>query len=773
MSSEDNNSIENDIEEVNHPYGKPETIATFLNEGINANYKKLLQMFLNDEVKNRKIVVLSIVGAFRRGKSFFLNYCLRYLYANYKSINYPENSPINSKNWMGDQNEPLIGFSSRPGITRDTTGMIFWDDIFLYNNEKTGEKLAIVVMDTQGLFDNDTSTQDNSRIFALSTLISSIQILNLTGVIQEDQLQYLQFATEFAKFATMNSSFGKAFQKLIFLIRDWDNCSEHDYGFKGGMQYLNSILETKQNQNDELKSIRQFIKESFSDLSCFLHPDPGDRVANRRKYKTDYNGNWGEMSEDFRSQLIQLIENILRPENLIVKKFAENDLKGQDFYEYIEDYFNLFQSDNLPQAQTIYQSAIEKYMKKIIDQCVARYKEIVYSNHDILTNVDQIPVLHKLGKDQALIEYEDSKKMGDLILQDKYRNTLDQQIDKICQNEWGNQSEKNVKKINEEKEKTKLIMEEKKKLEIEHKENERKNVEYIKELRRIDHEKQREFEKTIKEQELEQINLLAEQEVIRQEKLKELEQLNAQKKIDKEKFECEKALAEENHKAEIKRIQQEKEFETKMIQEERKLQKEEHEKAMAVAEANVANERAELEKLKAQDKANKEIIAKLKVENEKDKYQHYYEKEKNQMLYTSESIYNLFNIDNAIITGQDSDGNDIYVGRALHNEHFYPAKIISSTNKKMCSIAFNGQEIEKKRFGVLSGAHEWKTFKDGIPERATSVGKNEKNESMYIGRSMHNGYYIPGTIVKGTNYISIPYCGSEIKKEEYEFLLWK
>ena len=41
------------------------------------------------------------------------------------------------------------------------------------------------------------------------------------------------------------------------------------------MHYLNSILETKPNQNDELKSIRQFIKESFNDLCCFLLPDPG------------------------------------------------------------------------------------------------------------------------------------------------------------------------------------------------------------------------------------------------------------------------------------------------------------------------------------------------------------------------------------------------------------------------------------------------------------------------------------------------------------------
>ena len=64
----------------------------------------------------------------------------------------------------------------------------------------------------------------------------------------------------------------------------------------------------------------------------------------------------------------------------------------------------------------------------------------------------------------------------------------------------------------------------------------------------------------------------------------------------------------------------------------------------------------------------------------------------------------------------------------------------------MCSIALNGQEIEKKRFGVLSGAHEWKKIEDGVPERATYVGKNEKDESMYIGRAMHNGYYIPGTV---------------------------
>ena len=90
---------------------------------------------------------------------------------------------------MGDENEPLKGFSWRSGSDRDTTGIVIWSDVFLHTVPLTGEKIAIVVIDTQGLFDNQTSSAGNARIFSLGTLISSIQIFNLMNVIQEDQLQ--------------------------------------------------------------------------------------------------------------------------------------------------------------------------------------------------------------------------------------------------------------------------------------------------------------------------------------------------------------------------------------------------------------------------------------------------------------------------------------------------------------------------------------------------------------------------------------------------------
>lgn len=102
-----------------------------------------------------------------------------------------ENPLSNPVDWMGDCDLPLTGFSWRKGSKRETTGIQIWSDVFLHEDE-FGEKVAIVLVDTQGLFDTLTPAIDNSRIFALGTLFSSVQIFNLNDVIQEDQLQYLQ-----------------------------------------------------------------------------------------------------------------------------------------------------------------------------------------------------------------------------------------------------------------------------------------------------------------------------------------------------------------------------------------------------------------------------------------------------------------------------------------------------------------------------------------------------------------------------------------------------
>ena len=58
----------------------------FENGSILVDYEKISEIFLHPDVVDRKIVVVSIVGAFRKGKSFFMDYCLRFMYANVSGI---------------------------------------------------------------------------------------------------------------------------------------------------------------------------------------------------------------------------------------------------------------------------------------------------------------------------------------------------------------------------------------------------------------------------------------------------------------------------------------------------------------------------------------------------------------------------------------------------------------------------------------------------------------------------------------------------------------
>jgi hypothetical protein len=63
--------------------------------------------------------------------------------------------------------------------------------VFLYDSP-TGDRIAIYLVDTQGLFDHLSTPTDNIRIFSLSALMSSVQLMNIFNVIQESDIEYLQ-----------------------------------------------------------------------------------------------------------------------------------------------------------------------------------------------------------------------------------------------------------------------------------------------------------------------------------------------------------------------------------------------------------------------------------------------------------------------------------------------------------------------------------------------------------------------------------------------------
>lgn len=52
--------------------------------------------------------------------------------------------------------------------------------------------MAVILLDTQGTFDSESTVRDCATVFALSTMVSSVQVYNISANIQEDDLQHLQ-----------------------------------------------------------------------------------------------------------------------------------------------------------------------------------------------------------------------------------------------------------------------------------------------------------------------------------------------------------------------------------------------------------------------------------------------------------------------------------------------------------------------------------------------------------------------------------------------------
>ncbi|KAF4090319.1 hypothetical protein AMELA_G00050460 [Ameiurus melas] len=333
----------------------------------------LEKILMQDHIKDLNVVVLSVAGAFRKGKSFLLDFMLRYMHNQ------------SSESWMGGDDEPLTGFSWRGGCERETTGIQAWSEVFVV--EKTdGSKVAVLLVDTQGAFDSQSTIKDCATVFALSTMTSSIQVYNLSQNIQEDDLQHLQLFTEYGRLA-MEEVYEKPFQKLLFLIRDWCYPYEHEYGLDGGNNFLERRLQVKQNQHEELQNVRKHIHSCFSSIDCFLLPHPGLKVA----INPYFDGRLRDIDGDFKKELQNLVPLLLAPENLVEKEINGAKVTCRDLLEYFKAYIKIYQGEELPHPKSMLQicGGDKPYIAPVDLQ---RY-------HDDLkqTSVQQFRVVKKMG----------------------------------------------------------------------------------------------------------------------------------------------------------------------------------------------------------------------------------------------------------------------------------------------------------------------------------------------------------------------------------------
>ncbi|VDD85225.1 unnamed protein product [Enterobius vermicularis] len=176
----------------------------------------LNKILKSKNIINKKVMVVSIAGPSRSGKSFLLNLILKAFYAAEQGRWVQEDMTMATNNF---------GFRCRGGARRETSGIALWSKPFLFKNEED-EELAVLLMDTEGFFDADSTLEDCAKIFSLSSLLSSLQIYNLKEKLQLDFLKHVEIFGKYGSYATKKEK-AKPFQNLLYLVRDW-SCEE-DY----------------------------------------------------------------------------------------------------------------------------------------------------------------------------------------------------------------------------------------------------------------------------------------------------------------------------------------------------------------------------------------------------------------------------------------------------------------------------------------------------------------------------------------------------------------
>ncbi|XP_072409540.1 guanylate-binding protein 1-like [Chiloscyllium punctatum] len=211
-------------------------------------------------VISQPVVVVAIAGLYRTGKSYLMN------------------------KLSGKQK----GFSLGSTIQSHTKGI--W---MMCVPHPVQPDHCLILLDTEGLGDVEKgNTNNDSWIFALAVLLSSMLVYNSMGTIDQyamDKLHYVTELTELIKVKTMggedeSTEFARFFPAFVWAIRDFtlDLMLEGKKVTEDG--YLENALKLKHGSSPNIQKYnlpRECIRNYFPTRKCFVFDRPADKDTMR------------------------------------------------------------------------------------------------------------------------------------------------------------------------------------------------------------------------------------------------------------------------------------------------------------------------------------------------------------------------------------------------------------------------------------------------------------------------------------------------------------
>ncbi|CAJ0920348.1 unnamed protein product, partial [Mesorhabditis belari] len=290
-------------------------------EGV-AQYDELLLERITAQIGEHKVGIISVAGKPRGGKTFFLNFLLRVL-----------------RN--GDarflSHESIGGYDGIPfknGYIADTKGILVWPKVF-FRRDKFGEEIAILLVDTQGTFDNESDIDQSINYFAVSLLLSSIQVFNTKSNLD---LQDFDALNQFIAYSDLSGD--SVGQHMFFLIRD----APIDKGLTPS--FLTRIMEGSRRASKTHELITGVMR-AFLRTECYLVPRPDQKLVD-----ADMEIKAADVGKDCHDCLADAANHLIQ--NLEPKTVQGVTLTGSTLKSYAKDVFEKMKSKGRNKIGTLF-----------------------------------------------------------------------------------------------------------------------------------------------------------------------------------------------------------------------------------------------------------------------------------------------------------------------------------------------------------------------------------------------------------------------------------
>ena len=321
--------------------------------------------------RGRRIVVITVCGLYRTGKSYLLNLLSGRI------------GPVPS----GHQHVEL--FPTSGTVSACTTGIWIWASS---SSGISAEDPVYLLVDCEGSGNVSNSKDHDSRLFAIAMLMSSYFMYNSRGVIEETSLSNLATVAAIAVSALKGEEVpARNRPRFMWILRDFVLSLDDRMGNPiSSTEYLESCLRGR-------KPYKQLLSSLFSSLDCTTLITPANEEA---KLQRLVDLGWEGLRPEFQRQIMSLRDKVFRDS---VPKRAWNPgnahMTGEDLLRFMEGVITHINSNDVPHVVSLWTQIQARQTAQTIESLEQDYQRKASEIDLPKSEVDLKDILSRLRKE--------------------------------------------------------------------------------------------------------------------------------------------------------------------------------------------------------------------------------------------------------------------------------------------------------------------------------------------------------------------------------------